>query len=50
MIKYQLYNQINSPLPISSSSLRSREGERGGECIKNIRISQIIIIYSQWSQ
>ena len=42
MIKYQSYNQMNSPQPLSapqrgakptSPSLRSREGERRGEYI-----------------
>jgi hypothetical protein len=55
MIKYQSYNQMNLPQPLtapqrgaklSSPSLRSREGERGGEYIKSKRISNTIIIHS----
>jgi len=55
MIKYQSYNQLNSPQPLSapqrgakrsSPSLRSREGERGGEYIHSKSIFQIIIIHS----
>jgi hypothetical protein len=61
MIKYQLYNQMNSPLPIaigplsapqsgakpSSPSLQSREGERGGEYNQSKSISLIINIHSR---
>ena len=54
MIKYQPYNQMNSPQPLSapqrgaesSPSLRSREGERGGEYIQSKSNSQIIINHS----
>jgi hypothetical protein len=56
MIKYQSYDKMNSPLPIAigtlsasqrgakqpSPSIRSREGEKGGEYIQ----SKAIIIHS----
>jgi hypothetical protein len=58
MIKYQSYDKMNSPLPIAigtlsasqrgakqpSPSIRSREGEKGGEYIQSK--SKAIIIHS----
>jgi len=52
MIKYQSYNQMNSPQPLSvpqrgakptSHSLRSREGERVGEYIHSKRFFRSLL-------
>ena len=56
MIKYQSYNHMNSPQPLSAPQrgakkdlpllLPAREGGRGDEYMHNKSISQIIITYS----
>jgi len=56
MIKYQSYNQMNSPQPLSAPQrgakkdlpllLPAREGGREDEYIYSTSISQIIIIHS----
>jgi hypothetical protein len=59
MIKYQSYNHMNSPQPLSAPQrgakkdlpllLPVREGGRGDEYMHNKCISQIIITYSLYS-
>jgi hypothetical protein len=56
MIKYQLYDHMNSPQPLSAPQreanmdfpllLSAREGGRGDEYMNSKSISQIIIIQS----